>query len=383
MPYLLLISCAAAFFMFGMTSSIIGPTVEDLALEIGVTVAFVGLLRSGRQLGQFAGYLSFGAAADKFDLRLLALIGSLAMAFGLILVTSEGIILALCAAVVWGFGHSAYNLAPNVVVGRVFVSRSPAIMTTLHGVYGVGAVFGPWLVEAQRHRGVQNIYMISAIMVVVAGLFYLIATRHLAQNAPPLRSRETKQSRPISMRKLSPFLLGVLLFSGALFSASDWLFYHTQNLIHASTQSATLVTSAFWGAMTLGRFLLGAATARFGAQAVIRSSVVSSVLGSIVLAFPTASLSSVLISSMLLGLGLAAIYPILIGTAANLFPDNRGVVTGYLAAAGAFGAIVLPAFQGWLTSNSAIGLVTVLISTTAMAVVLWPMSLSEPNLKRG
>jgi MFS family permease len=84
---------------------------------------------------------------------------------------------------------------------------------------------------------------------------------------------------------------------------------------------------------------------------------------------------------MLLGLGLAAIYPILIVSAANLFPESRGSVTGYLAAAGAFGAIVLPAFQGWLTSEREIGMVVVLVSTSAMGAVLWSIPLKHSAAK--
>lgn len=366
-------SCGLAFFVFGMTSAIIGPTIGELAGAIGVSVAIAGILRSGRQIGQLAGFLALGHAADRFNLRLLAFFGAIAMAAGLLMVTSKGIIIATCAALVWGLGHSAYNLAPNVVIGRVFTTRAPAIMTTLHGVYGLGAMFGPWFVELFRSQGVQFIYMTSAIMVAGAGMIYAVSTKKLSQNIPVHRNNGRSGSGKISMKRLLPFLAGVLLFSGANFAASDWLYYHARTLGNASAPAAALATSAFWFALTAGRFLLGIATSRFGERAVIRASVICSMTGSIILALPLAPITLITIAAMFLGLGLAAVYPILIASAANIYPEHRGSVTGYMAAAGAFGAIVLPAFQGWLTSEKGVGMIIVLLTTGMMSLVLWSL----------
>lgn len=379
----LVVSCALAFFVFGMTSAMIGPTISDLAAVLGVSVAMAGILRSGRQVGQFAGFLILGNAADKYDLRLLAVLGAAAMAVGLGFVTVHGIAVAICFTVIWGVGHGAYNLAPNVVIGRVFVARAPGIMTALHGVYGVGAMFGPWFVELLRHRGVEFIYAVSGAMVLAAGLTYWLSTRDLAQNEPPPKLAGASAAAPVTFRGLFPFLLGVLLFSGANFTASDWLYYYTHDLNRASATAAAFATSAFWFAMTAGRFLLGIATARWGERIVIRGSAVCSIAGSALLALPSISLQSIVISAMLLGLGLAAIYPILIAAAANLFPAQRGTVTGYLAAAGAFGSIVLPALQGWLTSVRGVGMVVVFLSVVLMGIALWSVPLQAKNERKG
>ncbi len=161
--------------MFGLTSSIIGPTIIDLSAAVGISIAAAGLLRSGRQIGQFLGFLMLGRAADRYDLRWLALVGGLVMGLGLILVFRGGIAIAISACLLWGLGHSTFNLAPNVVIGRVFEKRGSAIMTSLHGVYGVGAIVGPWFVELFRAYGVEVIYSIAGIMSTIAGFVYWVS----------------------------------------------------------------------------------------------------------------------------------------------------------------------------------------------------------------
>lgn len=380
----LLVASAIAFFMFGLTSSIIGPTIVDLAAAIGVSIAAAGILRSGRQLGQLVGFLLFGKAADQYDLRWLALFGGAAMGLGLLMLTSNGLAIAVCATLIWGLGHSTYNLAPNVIIGRVFKAQAPAIMTSLHGVYGIGAIAGPWYVELLRPQGVQMIYGISAAMCAMAGLIYWIVTRGTTENSPARHSKELGSSASLDLRTLLPFLLGVLLFSGANFTASDWLYYYTNYVVGAGALSGTIVTSAFWLAMTGGRFLLGLATARMGEQGVLRMSSLCAVVGAVALAMPTASIGLITISAALLGLGLAPTYPILIASAANLFPESRGRVTGMLAAAGAFGAVILPLLQGWLAAREGLGLVVVLFATSAMTMAVWtvPTKATKPSSER-
>ncbi|MCG7394255.1 MFS transporter [Microvirga sp. ACRRW] len=375
----LMASCALAFFIFGLTSSIIGPTISDVAAVIGVSAATAGILRSGRQLGQFAGFLALGGAADKHDLRILAFVGGLTMAIGLSMVTFNGFTLAIFSAVVWGIGHSAYNLAPQVVIGRVYAGRAPAIMTVLQGVYGLGGMVGPWFVELLRGQGIHFIYFISACMVVVAGALYSLTTKDLVQNRQaPRKANEGHASRALSLTLL-PFLCGIMLNSGAVFTAADWLYSHTQKLTNSSTQQAALVTSAFWFAMTGGRFFLGFITARCGERAVIRGSIVISTVGAAAMVLPFSSIELIFVSAVLLGLGLAAVYPILIASASNLFANNRGSVTGYMAAAGAFGAIIMPALQGWITSTTDLGMAVLLFCTLATAATLWSIPISTPS----
>lgn len=244
-------------------------------------------------------------------------------------------------------------------------------MTSLHGVYGVGAIAGPWFVELFRADGVEVIYGIAGVMSGVAGLLYWVLTRDLSENTPTDRSDDSKQVTTIKFTTFLPFALAVLLFSGANFTASDWLHYYTNEVIGAGNLWATIVTSAFWIAMTGGRFALGIGVAHWGESLILRVSALSAILGSLILVFPFVSTFSVTVGAAMLGLGLAPIYPILIVSAANLYPESRGKVTGRLAAAGAFGAIVLPALQGWLMTSQSHGLVVVLFSTIALGIVTW------------
>ncbi|WP_262272055.1 MFS transporter [Microvirga yunnanensis] len=178
---------------------------------------------------------------------------------------------------------------------------------------------------------------------------------------------------------LLPFLCGIMLNSGAVFTAADWLYSYTQKLTNSGTHQAALVTSAFWFAMTGGRFFLGFVTAKYSERVVIRGSIVSSIIGAAAMVLPFSSIELLVVSAILLGLGLAAVYPILIASASNLFANSRGSVTGYMAAAGAFGAIIMPALQGWITSATDLGMAVLLFCTLATAATLWSVPISTPS----
>ncbi|MBI1775034.1 MAG: MFS transporter [Proteobacteria bacterium] len=372
----LVASCAAAFFMFGMTSSLLGPTINDLAAALGVSAAAVGLLRSGRQIGQFFGFSTLGSAADKYDLRLLALVGGFTMALALLFVSWVGFLVAACASVVWGFGHSIYNLAPNVIVGRVFEKNAPAVMTTLHGVYGIGAMAGPWIVEIFRTKGVFYTYAISATLVALSALLYAVLTTNNGKNTQDVSLKNGAGAKRIVVREIWPFLAAVILFNGAMFGAADWLYYYAGRAPGATAHIAAVATSSFWAALTIGRFLLGGLISRFGERVVMRGSAVGAVIGSVALVLPDAPQNMIIASALMLGAGLAAIYPVLMACAANLYPESRGIVTGNLAAAGAFGAIILPALQGWLISELGVGMVLILASAFLLSIVVWMLPLA-------
>lgn len=372
----LVASCAAAFFIFGMTSSMLGPTINDLAAALGVSAAAVGVLRSGRQIGQFLGFSAFGTAADRHDLRFLAIAGGLTMAIGLLSVPWFSFWLAVCASVVWGLGHSVYNLAPNVIVGRAFEKNAPATMTALHGVYGVGAMIGPWVVELLRPGGVGAMYAAASLLVLASAFAYAVLTTRSGKNTQEQTPGKRPDAKHLVLRDIWPFLAAVILFNGAMFGAADWLYYYTQQSSGATARVAAIATSAFWATLTVGRFLLGSIISRFGEKSVLRASGLVAVLGSIALILPETSPEMIIGSALMLGAGLAAIYPVLMASAANLYPQSRGYVTGSLAAAGAFGAIVLPAVQGWLISELGFGMILILGSSAALAMVIWTLPLA-------
>ena len=376
----LLWACGLAFFMFGLTSAMIGPSLVDLATALGTTVVAMGLFRSARQIGQLIGFITFGKSADQMNLRSLALWGGCTMSMGLLCTPFFNYHVALIAVVLWGVGHSIYNLAPNIIIGREFQAQSSSTMTMLHGVYGLGAICGPFLVEILRPFPIQNLYFICAFMTLMAALLYWFGTRACLANSPPSITHAEQHAIKFNPRILAPYIMGVLLFSGANFTASDWLHYYTETIIGKSSITASIVTSSFWLAMTMGRFLMGWAVARSDEKRIIRFAALHAVIGAGMLCGSSFSIVFIVLGVILLGLGLAPVYPILMASAANRFAENRGQITGILAASSAIGAIVLPVLQGWLSSTHQQGLVVVLIAALLMARALWSIPLQSKQL---
>jgi fucose permease len=110
---------------------------------------------------------------------------------------------------------------------------------------------------------------------------------------------------------------------------------------------AGLCTGAYWGGIAVGRFILGTAIDRFGADRLLRYSTIAVVLGCLVFAFASGLWAAA--GLILSGLALAPVFPTLMARAPErLGPSIALHAIGFKVSAAMVGGAVFPAIGGLL-----------------------------------
>ncbi|MEL7207784.1 MAG: MFS transporter, partial [Actinomycetota bacterium] len=128
--------------------------------------------------------------------------------------------------------------------------------------------------------------------------------------------------------------------------------------------------AAYWAAITVGRLLAGALDERIGPERLVVVGATAALFGAGLFWWgPELSLGAGGVGLVLVGLGLAPVFPSLVLlTPERVGPERSTAVVGYQLAAASVGAALLPGLVGVLVDG--IGLDVVAPTLVAFAVVL-------------
>ena len=289
--------------------------------------------------------------------RLLALCGAVTGVSLLGCGLSPVFAVLLAFAVPLGFGQGAIDTGMNFYVSKHYSSRD---MSWLHCCWGVGATLGPLIASIfiQQTGSWRSGYLaIGSAQIALAAFFCsTIGLWDRARKDEEAEDREAAASS--SMDKLtgkcefSPdFLLCVLIFfvyCGIETSAGLWGCALLTKARGMELHTAQYVVTAYWGALTAGRFLLGFTADRLGNRALSTLAGAGVLIAAGLLLIPAEGLlpSAAL---LLVGFALAPIYPCLMHEATRRgFNDaTAAALTGMQGAASMVGIMTIPPAVGY------------------------------------
>jgi len=149
-----------------------------------------------------------------------------------------------------------------------------------------------------------------------------------------------------------------------------WTFSHLVGM--GSSQALAGVTvSAYWGALTAGRLLMAGLSPRFPTYPLVIASCALALLGAAVYVALPVGLGA-LAGEVLLGLGLAGIFPLLMALTPARFGERRTpYLVGTMLASANLGAALLPAGMGLGMQTLGVGaLPTFLLAGAGVLLVL-------------
>jgi fucose permease len=150
-------------------------------------------------------------------------------------------------------------------------------------------------------------------------------------------------------------------------------------------QNGALVTSAYWGALTLGRLAGAAASRRLSNTRLLGVSLIGSLLGTLGLVLSRGSVLSTVVFIVITGFSLGTVYPTSVAVTVERFPKDKGKTVGLLAAMGSIGGLTLPWLAGFLLeTTSALVFVLFLCATTvAMLLLLFVLGQYKKRTSNG
>ena len=251
----------AAFIAMGMYGASLGPTLPGLAAQTGSGLSQISILFSARALGYLVGSVATGRLYDRLSgNRVMAVMLALMMV-GMIAAPAVALLPLLVGVFLFlGITEAGVDVGGNTLIVWRHGARVGPFMNAMHFCYGVGAFIAP-IVIAQailRTGGITWAYRALALLMLPAVIW-------VARTPSPRRLPRTSRRALGAPRPWPVFLIAALLFLFVAAEASygGWVYTYALKLGIGSVTTAAYLTSAFWGALTLGRLASIPIAARF------------------------------------------------------------------------------------------------------------------------
>ncbi len=255
----------------------------------------------------------------------------------------------------------------------VAVHHGPRLLNLMHAGFGIGATIGPLAIAALLGTDLswRVVYVGMAMVWLVVAVAFVLRRHHwVAHPVVFVDARGIEEpADPVASRHLGlTVLLGLALFfvlSGVELGVGSWGF--TLLTSEGSADGAAgLVITFYWGALTLGRLLLGAVGDRVAPLVVMHASVVVTAAASTLLLMGGTVAA---IGMILVGFGQAGIFPSMVALTPSRLGHRRSHrVMGLQFAAANLGGALLPALIGVVAERR--GETAIAVAVCALAMVL-------------
>ncbi|MFK0256468.1 MFS transporter [Streptomyces sp. NPDC090445] len=251
-PVAVAASCVA-FVVIGALQALYGPAIPALREEYGIGPGAAGLGLSAHFAGALLGVLGYHLLRGRLDNRALLGGSAVLMAAGTAAFAfSPNWALALTGAFVIGLGFGGIDYGLNRLFAVGFGHRSTAMLNLLNGHFGVGAIAGPALIGRLGADGYPAVFLgLGAV-----GLLILPALGGVAPREPEPPAAEGVAAGGARVGPVIAAFTGVYVLHVAIETGvGGWEPTHLEAVGYGAVGAAT-ATSAYWAAMTVGRFLV-------------------------------------------------------------------------------------------------------------------------------
>jgi MFS transporter, FHS family, glucose/mannose:H+ symporter len=341
------LSAYLGMLLFGISLITLGSVAPGLKGKFSLDAISFGTLFSILPFGILLGSLFFGPTADRYGFKIIFLLAGLSTFIGF-----EGIAYAYSLTILrasvflFGFGGGMLNGASNAVVSDISESDKGANLSFLGVFFALGALGMPFILGILEKKFPFDTIVASVGYVALLGVALFSVTRF------PV----AKQSHAMSFKGLrnllsDTFLLlvGFFLVCQSSFEAiiNNWTTTYLLNKISISMSNALYALSLYVVGMAITRIILGKILKRVSSKGILLMSIALLVIACVLIQFGT-SFSLYTIGLVMLGAGLAAGYPVMLGFVGDRYKTLSGT---------AFSIVISMALVGSMMINYLMGLI--------------------------
>ena len=329
----------ACLVALGLVVASLGPTLPGLAAQTGAALSQISYLFLARSTGYLTGSLLLGRLYDRVPGHPLMAGMLVVMAVTMALVPLTPMLWVLIAILfVLGIGEGTLDVGGNTLLVRVHLHNLDPYMNALHFFFGVGAMLSPFIVVRvmAASGGIAWAYWTLALMIVPVAVWI----------APLSSPRVQAVSRDGTVRRGRPlFIVWIaacfFLCVGAEAGFGGWIYTYAIRLGLADEIAAGDLTTAFWGALTLGRLLGIPVSARLRPRTILLADLVGCLLSvGLILTWPNSS-AALWAGTVGGGLFVATMFATLLNFAGRHITIT-GRVTGWFFVGTSTGAMSIP-----------------------------------------
>lgn len=369
------IAAKTVYFMLGVGSGTFAANIPRIKEALGLSPGVLGVALLCCSLGGFVAMQFTAPLIKRLGLRLLLSI--LAPLFPLVLIgialASNFALLAVAFGVFGGLTSIA-GIAVNAQAIDIEKAYARSIMSSFHALFSVGGLAGAGVggLFAAYHMSIAASMTIVAVALSVLGIMvitklfdvtkYDIADDHMVIETPH-KHHKARWWRSV-------LLIGGMIFicyltEGAM---ADWTAIYLRSAHAADPFIAVFAYMLFNACMTIGRFSGDTVIRKVGAVQTLMSGSALALVGLTTGLFAPQLVVS-LVGFAVVGLGLAALVPILISMVGNLPGGDRDQAIARASTCGSIGLMTGPALIGFIADRN--GLLTgMMVPVTLLALLL-------------
>jgi MFS transporter, FHS family, Na+ dependent glucose transporter 1 len=338
-----------AFIALGLTSASLGPTLPGLAENTKTHLREISFLFTARSLGYLIGSFFGGRLYDHRAGHPVMGVMLIGMVLALALIPTASLLWTLIGVLLFlGIVEGAVDVGGNTLLVWVHRHQVGPYMNGLHFFFGIGAFLSPLIIaQAVLVSGtIAWAYWILAILVAPVAIWLLRLPSPAAQKV----SQDGRVGQ-VNHRLVALIVLFFFLYVGSEVAFGGWIFTYAVELKIATTTVAAYLTSAFWGALTVGRLLAIPIATRVRPRYMLLGDLVGCLVSvGLILVWP-GSLTAVWAGTLGMGLSMASIFPTTLSLAERRMTVT-GQVTGWFFVGASAGGMTLPWLIGQLFESA-------------------------------
>jgi fucose permease len=360
----LIFTIYGCMFIFGLVLFLVGTLLPTLH----VSYAHAGRLGSLPLIGILAASVVAGPILDIHGAKQMLVAALLLIATSLALIPALHLYweFEICC-LAYGFGGGVLNTAANVLIADLHAESRTRALNLLGFFFSAGAMVAP-LLMSNVAGGLSS----QVVLRLLAGLTALLLIPVLFfRFPPPLQAGVRVRNLLTVLHQPLVWLFGLILIfeSGSENCMFVWTGKFVSEAVHAPAAQGSLALACLGAALGLGRLGTVLWLRWLGNRAMIALSV-GLVLAGVLIAATAHNAPSMILAVTVIGVGISAIYPTVLGLAGERFPKETGTAFGAIIALSLLGGTVGPLLGGYAISHSTLTLLWIPAASAAAVGLL-------------
>ncbi|WP_165000874.1 MFS transporter [Xylanivirga thermophila] len=360
----------ASFFLIGITVTVYGPTINYLMKDYNISMGKASLFVTFMSMGRTLSVLASGILSDKAGRKPILFGGTLCLTLGLLGIgTLSWYTGGLIFAVIAGVGHGMLDTSASAAISDLYPEKMSRALNRLHMFFGIGCLIGPIISGSMLALGCnwRYIYLVNAIIGLLITIFIWF------QSFPQIQNVQTSDAgKGHFIISSTVIALGLILFiySGVGQSINTWINKYMGDVVNFPIFFAAGTLAIYNLGITLGRLFSSFISEKIGYYRWILYASIGSLVG-IVMAFMAGVGIIIVIGLFITGFFFGGLFPTVIAIAGNIYPNNKGAITGGLVTIAAIGSMSVPAIIGFMSQDGSLqSSVKWLIALVALMVII-------------
>jgi len=335
--------CFLAFFIFGITDNIKGPTLPAVLAELHFDYGTGGNIFFSQYVGFLIATLITGILADRFGLKLVILLAGIFLAVGVGGYSLFSTPLLLGASIfIVGLGLGAFELGPNAIIVSLYREQKGLYLNLMAVMHGLGSMLAPLLASLLFSMGAtwRTVYRWDMLLVGILIIFTII-----------LRFPKSAEKNAIDFRsipgiafkgQLPIFYAAMTFYVAAEIGLSSWMIVYLQDSRGYLDSLSNNFLALFFGLLMLGRFLGSFIVKRLG---YLRAILITSLLATVSVAIGV--FTDQIIFIPITGFFFSIIFPTLTAAVSDAEHKNINTILGVLFTFSGLGGVIGPWVVAW------------------------------------